>query len=176
MSLLALIREFLILGATGFGTSMVPYFEKRFVDELKWIEKEDFLSILQIAQTLPGLNSTNMAVMIGDRLGGPIGAVACTLAMLLPGVLGLALLGGLFTTYRDNPTVARFLNGVAAAACGVLVATAWRLGKKEIMSFEVLLVLAAVVLMSGFQLSLPIVLAILVPIGVYLHRPGKAKA
>lgn len=170
-SLLRLALVFAGMGATGFGTSMVPYYRSRLVDDLGWLDEAEFLQALKIAQALPGLNATNLSVIIGDRLAGPKGAVLATLALILPGAITLLALGGLYTQYRHDPSVDRALDGVAAAAAALLLATTWRVGKTQILSRQVVLVLATALAAGYFQLSLPLVLLLMVPISVWSCRP-----
>lgn len=172
VGLLRLARVFGGMGATGFGTSMLPYYRSRLVEDLRWISEDEFLNALKIGQAMPGLNATNLSVIIGDKLAGRAGAVVATLALLLPGALCLCLMGGVFMAHRNDPGLDRTLDGVAAAAAGILLATSWKLGKKQLMSRQVVLVLATAIAAGYYQLSLPVVLLIMLPLSIWACRPG----
>ncbi len=62
-----IFAEFLMIGATSFG-GVVPYLRGRLVDHRGWLDDRDFVEMLSMSQSLPGLNATNMAVLLGDRL------------------------------------------------------------------------------------------------------------
>ncbi len=173
VSLARLGWVFARMGATGFGTSMLPYYRLRLVEDLEWITEDEFLQALKIAQALPGLNATNLSVILGDRLAGPRGAVVATVALILPGAISLLVLGGLYTQYRHDPAVDRALDGVSAAAAAILLATTWRVGKAQLMSRQVLLVALTAVLAGVLQWSLPLVLLLTVPLGVWSCRPRR---
>jgi len=63
---------FLLVGGTSFGGGVVAYLRNALVQKKKWIDDVEFLEITSISNTLPGLNATNMAILVGDRLGGTI--------------------------------------------------------------------------------------------------------
>ena len=57
---------FLLIGATSFGGGVVAFLREGLVAKHRWVDDEQFISMLSISQTLPGLNATNMAVLVGD--------------------------------------------------------------------------------------------------------------
>ncbi|MGC2764727.1 MAG: chromate transporter, partial [Candidatus Acidiferrum sp.] len=61
--------EFLIIGATSFG-GVVPYLRSSLVTKRHWIDDKEFVEMLSISQSLPGLNATNMAILVGEKLRG----------------------------------------------------------------------------------------------------------
>ena len=67
--------EFLIIGATSFG-GVVPYLRGSLVTKRHWIDDKEFVEMLSISQSLPGLNATNMAVLVGEKLRGALGSIA----------------------------------------------------------------------------------------------------
>src|SRR5271154_3476097 len=78
--------EFLIIGATSFG-GVVPYLRDSLVTKRRWIDDKEFVEMLSISQSLPGLNATNMAIQVGDKLGGALGSLAAILGICLPGAV-----------------------------------------------------------------------------------------
>ena len=67
---------FLLIGATSFGGGVLAYLRSSLVDKHRWIDDPTFVQMLAMSQSLPGLNSSNMAVLVGDRLRGAVGAAA----------------------------------------------------------------------------------------------------
>ena len=65
-----IFRAFLLIGATSFGGGVVAYLRSSLVEKHRWIDDRTFVECLAIGQTLPGLNATNMSVLVGDRLRG----------------------------------------------------------------------------------------------------------
>jgi chromate transporter len=77
--------QFLIIGATSFGGGAVAYLRSSLVGKNKWLDDQSFLELFSISQSLPGLNTTNMAILAGDRLRGWLGALAAVFGIIVPG-------------------------------------------------------------------------------------------
>src|ERR1039457_1900699 len=92
----------------------------------------EFLLIGATSQTLPGLNATNMAILVGDELRGALGAIAAVVGICLPGALLMYAVGMAYHVHGDRPMVTAALKGVAAAAVGLILATTWQLGRKSL--------------------------------------------
>ena len=126
ISILNIFLEFLLIGATSFGGGVVAYLRSGLVTKRGWVDDQKFVEYLAISQTLPGLNATNMAVLVGDRLRGFFGALAAIVAICLPGALLMLIAGVMYQAHGDNPLVTAMLRGVAAAAVGLILATTIR--------------------------------------------------
>jgi chromate transport protein ChrA len=79
------------------------------------------LDALEISQALPGLNSVNLSVIVGDTLAGIPGAITAVLGFVLPDAIVIMALGVAWGAQAHNPNVRDFLIGVAAAAVGLLI-------------------------------------------------------
>ena len=88
-----IFRVFLIAGAVSFGGGVVAYLREYLVRASHWLSDEDFMSALEISETLPGLNSVNIAVITGDDLRGVPGAAAAVAGLMLPGAVFVMVLG-----------------------------------------------------------------------------------
>src|SRR5258708_13425355 len=84
VSLREIFLTFLAIGATSFGGGVVAYLRNSLVTAKGWLDEPQFLAALEISQALPGLNATNMSVIVGDRLPGPPGPLAAFLGITLP--------------------------------------------------------------------------------------------
>ncbi|CAH1673158.1 chromate transporter [Chelatococcus asaccharovorans] len=172
VGLVDIFVTFLIIGATSFGGGVVAYLRNSLVIKKGWLDEERFLSALEIAQTLPGLNATNMSVIVGDRLRGPIGAFIAFLGMTLPGATLVMVLGVLYAAHSDNPAVNAALVGVGAASVGMLTAVTLQIGRKQFGSvIDVAIIVVTIVMVSYFHLSLLVVLFTVGPVAVFLYRP-----
>src|SRR5580704_12963722 len=74
-SIAQIFFEFLLIGATSFG-GVVPYLCGSLVTKQHWVDDKEFVEMLSISQSLPGLNATNMAVLVGEKLRGALGSIA----------------------------------------------------------------------------------------------------
>jgi chromate transporter len=169
----AIFSTFLVIGSVSFGGGMVAYLRDMLVGRRRWVSDDEFLAALEIGQTLPGLNSTNVSILVGDQLRGIRGAVAAFLGVMLPGTLVLLVVGLLYGVHGTRPGVARVLDGASAAAVALLAVVTVQLGRKQLAgAIDLLLMLATVVAVSHFHVRLVVVLALLGPLAVWLHRPA----
>jgi len=166
--------QFLLIGAISFGGGILAYERILLVEKRKWLSADEFMAYLAISQTMPGLNSVNMAVLSGDHLRGALGALIATIGLILPGSLFVLGMGVLYASTSDHPLANLILIGIAAAASGLLAAITYRIGEDNWRHLKSLLIIVATfILMSIAKLSLPIVLLIMAPIAIYLYRPSQ---
>jgi chromate transporter len=176
VSLGKLFSVFALIGVTSFGGGIVAYLRRALVDKEKWLDEDGFMAALEISQTLPGLNSTNMSVIVGRRLRGAAGALAATLGMILPGAVIVTGLGFAYVALRHDPKVAVVLTGVAAAAVGLLLQVTLKIGWKQLISpRDLALVVGVFVLVGIFHVSLLVTLVAVAPLAIWMHRPRREK-
>ncbi len=121
-----LFGAFTRLALQGFG-GVLPVAQHELVERLGWVEREEFLRLLSIAQVLPGPNVVNLALMIGDRFFGWRGALTALLGMLLAPSVVVLTLAVAAMQLRELPWVAGALRGMAVVAAGLVASTAIRL-------------------------------------------------
>jgi chromate transporter len=168
---------FLLVGATSFGGGVVAYLHSALVKHRGWLNNEEFTELLAISQTLPGLNATNMAVLVGDRLGGVPGALAGLVGMCLPGGILMSIAGAVYLMQGEQPMVLSMLRGVAAAATGLILATTVQLGRKSFVKFvDLLLIAVSAAAVTVFHLPVPIVVLTVGPLAIFLYRPRRKEA
>ena len=168
--------QFLIIGATSFG-GVVPYLREGLVTKNHWVDDKEFVELLSISQSLPGLNATNMAVLLGDRLKGWMGAVAGVIGMCLPGATIMLFVGIMYRIHGDHAFITYMLKGVAAAATGLLLATVIQLGKKSLAhQFDLVFVLVTVLAVNRLHLGVPKTLIFVGLAAIFVHYPRKSAA
>jgi chromate transporter len=176
VSLSQLFRVFLYIGATSFGGGVVAYLREHLVERQHWLDEDRFLAVLEIGETVPGLISTNVSVIVGSRLRGVAGAIVSVLGITLPGAIVVFVLGLLYAHFRNDPDVGAVLHGVGAAAVGLILAVTLQIGGRELEGWRDLAILvAAFVLVGVLHVSLVPVLVMLGPIAIGMNRPD-AKA
>jgi len=173
VSLGRLFRVFALIGVTSFGGGIVAYLRHALVEQEKWLDDEEFMAALEISQTLPGLNSTNMSVIVGRKLRGAAGAVVAVLGMILPGAVIVTALGFAYVALRHDPKVAVILTGVAAAAVGLLLQVTLKIGWRQLIRPKDLIFVAAVFVLVGvLHISMVVTLVTLAPLAIWMNRPG----
>lgn len=176
-SLARIAHVFFMIGATSFGGGVVAYLRQALVEREEWFNDDQFLRILELSQTLPGLNSVNMAVLAGDEVRGTRGAAVAGLAMIVPGVIFVMGLGAVYVLYAKDAWMNALLSGAAAAAVGLLLATTFQLGKKQFSKpIDLALVLATAYAVGELRISLMYVVPVVGGIAIWLYRPRRTKS
>lgn len=121
-----LFASFFKIGAFTFGGgwAMISIIEREIVTKYNWVRREDFLDLLAVAQSLPGILAVNIAVAVGDSLRGRRGSVASALGTILPSFL-IILCIALFLTpdlINGNPVLAAVFKGIRPAVVALIVA------------------------------------------------------
>ena len=175
-SVLDVFVTFLIIGATSFGGGVVAYLRSALVSKKKWMDDVEFLELMSISNTLPGLNATNMSILVGDRMRGTVGSIAAMIGMCVPGFIFMTIAGILYQHSGDRPIITAMLKGVAAAAVGLIAATWFQIGKKTVKGFyDAFFILAAVLGINHFKLSVPVVLLAVGSLAIFVNRPNKGR-
>lgn len=173
-SVLQIFLAFLSIGATSFGGGVVAYLRAGLVTRNKWVDDETFLELLSICQSLPGLNASNMAILVGDRLRGTAGAAAALLGICLPG--GLMMVAAAIAYGSQNAqggVVNAMLHGVSAAAVGMVLAVTIQLGRKSVTRLaDVVFVVLTVIGVTVLHQSVLLVLAVVGAMAIFWYRPG----
>jgi chromate transporter len=169
----AMFELFLTIGSISFGGGVVAYLKEYLVDNSKWLTDEEFLTALEIGETIPGLISVNLAVIVGDTLRGIPGVIVAVLGMMLPGTILVMTLGILWESQGHNPAVSAFLHGVAASAVGFLSCTFIHIGRKQLTRLpDAVIVLLTFVAIGILRFPLWSVFVTIVPLSIWLYRPA----
>jgi chromate transporter len=127
----AILATFLKLGATSFGGGTSAWMHREVVGRRGWLSEENFLETLTVAQVMPGANPVNLAVYVGLRLRGFIGAALAGFGMIAPAFCIILLLGFAYSHLSGYPQTHVVLGGLAcvgiAATLTMGVKTARRL-------------------------------------------------
>jgi len=165
--------EFLIIGASSFG-GVVPYLRGSLVTKRHWVDDKEFVEMLSISQSLPGLNATNMAVLVGEKLRGWMGSIAAIIGVCLPGGVLMYVVGMFYRIHGDHDFVTAALKGVAAAAVGLILSTVVGLSKKSLAGkFDFVFMALTVIAVNRLHQSVPRTLVAVGLLAILFHRPRK---
>ena len=171
-SLWRLFWVFLVMGATSIGGGVVGYLRSGLVIRQRWIDDATFVELLSISQTLPGLNATNMSILVGDRLRGTPGAVLAALGMCLPGAALMTAAAFAYGVGGDDPVSRAFLHAIAAGAVGLILVVMVQLGAKTLEGFaDYVFVAVTALLVAGLGVSVPFALIGGGAVAIWWHRP-----
>ena len=113
-SLLKLFVTFFRIGLFTFGGgyAMIPLIENDVVERNGWLKKDEFLDLLAVAQSAPGVFAVNMAVFVGYKLRGKRGALAASFGCVLPSVVIILLIALFFRRFRHIEVVNNIFMGI----------------------------------------------------------------
>jgi chromate transporter len=175
-SLLDLFLAFTGIAVMGFG-GVLPWARRMLVEQRRWLTAEEFTEVLSLGQFLPGGNIINVAVVIGGRLGGPLGSIATVAGLMTAPMIVVIMAGALYLRYQHLPSVHGALSGMAAAAIGLIVS----MGVKMVQPFvakrapvPLLFALLTFVAVGLFRVPLPLAVLVLAPLGIAAAWRGLA--
>ncbi|RKG40090.1 chromate transporter [Acinetobacter rongchengensis] len=162
----ALFLGFSKLGLMGFG-GVLPLAQRLIVEDQKWLTAEQFTDLLGVCQILPGGNIVNMAVAIGYDFAGLKGAISAVFGLMLAPTIIVISLYQLYAQFQEIPMVQHMIQGLAAAAAGLLFATGFKMLKPMMKSkLTYFTILLTIIFMLLIKLPLALTLLILVAINM----------
>ena len=128
---ITLFKTFVKIGAftLGGGYAMIPIIEAEVVDRHKWIDKDEFLDLIAIAQSCPGVFAVNISIFIGYKLRGVRGAICTAMGASLPSFLIILLIAMFFHSLMDVPWIAAMFNGIRPAVVALIAVPTFNLAK-----------------------------------------------
>jgi len=130
-------RTFFRIGmfTLGGGYAMIPIIEAEVVDKHKWVSKEEFLDLIAIAQSCPGVFAINISIFIGYKLRRLRGALATALGTALPSFIIILLIAMFFHRFQDNPVVESIFKGIRPAVVALIAVPTFNLAKSANISW-----------------------------------------
>ena len=174
-SLIELFTTFSKIGlfTMGGGYAMIPLMERDIVDRNAWVKKEDFLDLLAVAQSAPGVFAVNIAIFIGYKLRGVRGAVAASLGSVLPSVVCILLIALFFQNFRHYKIVENIFLGLRPAVVALIAAPVFSVARSaKITRTTVWIPVLSALLIVAFGVS-PIYIILAAGVGGFVY--GKIK-
>lgn len=113
----------------GGGYAMVPLIENEIVDKRHWLGREDFVDLLAISQSAPGILAVNISIFIGYRLKGVPGSIVTALGTVLPSFLIILAIALFFHNFKDNAVVEKIFKGIRPAVVALIAAPTFSMAK-----------------------------------------------
>ena len=124
-------KTFFKIGAftLGGGYAMIPIIQSEVVDKHKWIDKEEFLDLIAIAQSCPGVFAINISTFIGYKMRKEKGAICSALGTARPSFMIILLIAMCFHRFMDIPWIAAMFNGIRPAVVALIAVPTFNLAK-----------------------------------------------
>lgn len=114
----------------GGGYAMIPAMEHEFVDVNGWLTKDEFVDVMLVAQTTPGIFAVDMASHIGYKMRGVLGGIVGAVGIALPSIVVITLIAMFFQSFRENIWVEKFFRGVRPAVVALIAAPCFKIARK----------------------------------------------
>ena len=171
MKSLSLFSAFFRIGAftIGGGYAMIPLIQREIVDNQHWLDEEEFLNMIALAQAAPGVIAVNSAIFIGYRIDGWRGLLASVLGAVLPSFVIILALALAFQQFRDNEYVERFFLGLRPAVVALIASPVFKLAKSaRLTRYNIWIPITAALLIWLVGLN-PIYVILIAGIGGYAY-------
>lgn len=170
--LLAIYKVFFSIGAMSFGGGLIPWIQREVVTLRGWMSDEDFLPGVALSQILPGVNSTNLAVFIGQKLRGLAGAAVALTGMLTGPFIVMIIATATYQQILGYKPLQIAMTGIAAAAIGMILRTGIGAVKTSMSGILPVAVMAATFVAIGI-LKWPLiwVVAVMTPLSIAAAWP-----
>lgn len=131
----------------GGGYAMLPLIQREVVDRKGWIDEEEFLNMIALAQAAPGLIAVNSAIFIGWRVGGWKGVCGAVLGAVLPSFLIILAIAMVFQEWKEYPAVEAAFKGIRPAVVALIAAPLFKMAKSAKISWVTALIPIAAALL-----------------------------
>lgn len=159
----------------GGGYAMIPIIQEEVVEKKSWIEEEEFLDIIAVAQGSPGPVAINTSIFVGYRLKGLRGAITCMLATALPSFLIILLIAMVFFQHRNNPVVEKVFFGIRPAVVALIGSAVYKMYRSSrIKGMRLLIAILSTAIIVFTNIS-PIYLILAGGIGAILYYRNKER-
>lgn len=156
----------------GGGYVIVPLMKKKFSEEYKWIDEDEILDLVAIAQSAPGVIAINSSIILGYRLAGIFGAVIAVTATVLPPLIIISIISLFYIAFRDNIIVNTVLKGMQAGVAAVIADVVFSMASKIIKAKELLPIMTMIIVFIAsyfFKVNLVLIIFLCGAIGAF-HR------
>ncbi len=104
----------------GGGYVMIPLIQKEIVENRKWVSDGEFVDMLGIAQSIPGVMAVNLAISAGYRIKGVRGSVAAAMGAVLPSFSVILVIAVFLSRGFSNPIVESIFSGIRPAVAALI--------------------------------------------------------
>ena len=167
------VRAWFLISLQTFGgpAGQIAVMQRTLVDEKRWIGQRRFLHAMNYSMLLPGPEAQQLATYVGWLLHGTRGGLVAGGLFVLPGVLALLVLSGVYVAFGDTTAVTALFAGLAPAVVAIVAQAVLRVGRRALTSPALRgIALAAFLALALFAVPFPVVVALAGVTGWALHR------
>ena len=145
MILWQLFSSFFRIGCftIGGGYAMLPLMQKEVVDNKHWLTENDFVDMLALVQSAPGVIAVNTSVFVGYRIKGITGAIFAALGCILPSFIMILCVAYFFSQFNENEHIIRIFKGIRPAVVALIAASVVKLAMNQKINVSFVIILIA---------------------------------
>ena len=140
---------------------IVTLMKNKFVDECHWIEEDEMLDLVAIAQSAPGAIAVNGAIVVGYKLAGIIGVLVATVATVIPPFIIISVISAFYILFRENRFIAYILDGMQAGVGAVIASVSIQMGFDIVKANRISSIIMATVFVLSLYFKINIIYIIL---------------
>ena len=162
--LLVLFLKTLYISAFTFGGGfvIVTFMKKCFVDELHWIDENEMLDLIAIAQSSPGAIAVNGAIVVGYKLAGMPGIFCAILGAILPPFVIITAISAFYTAFKENFFIQNMLSGMRAGVGAVIISVVYDMGRGVTkLRSPILIMIMIAAFLANYYFKINVILIIL---------------
>ena len=155
----------------GGGYVIVTLLKQKFVDELHWIDEEEMLDMVAIAQSSPGAIAVNGAIVVGYKIGGIPGVLISVLGAVIPPFIIITAISFFYKAFRDNFIIHAVLKGMKSGVCAVIFSVVFDMAANIVRKHEpvqILIMIAAFVADYIFDVNVVVLVILTALLGAVL--------
>mgnify|MGYP001026850612 FL=1 len=104
----------------GGGYAMIPLIEREVINR-GWLDKQDFMDLFAVTQSIPGIFAVNISIFVGYKLKKISGSIVCALGTILPSFIIILAIALFFNHFQDNIRVVKIFNGIRPAVVALIL-------------------------------------------------------
>ena len=172
-----LLELLIVFFNSGGGIAMLPLLQNTLINEKKWFTKEEFVDIVAVCQSLPGVVAINMATYVGYKKKGLIGSIVSTFGVTVPSFIMILIIAKFISSLGDNRVAMGAMAGLRAAALGMVVVALIQLMPAAIKNkWALLAAIVAFVLIAVLRVNTAYVILLFAVLGITVTMVNSRKA
>ena len=149
----------------GGGYAMLPLIQREVVEQKKWIAESDFVDMIAVSQSVPGILAVNIAILTGYRIKGTLGSIVATLGAVLPSFFIILLIALFFRNFQENPYVIKIFKAVRPAVVALIAVPVFTTARSVGINLKTIVIPVAAAFLIGYWGVSPIYIVLAAALG-----------
>jgi chromate transporter len=153
----------------GGGYAMIPLIQKEVVERKQWIAPADFIDLIALSQSVPGILAVNIAIFTGYRMKGNAGSIIATLGAVLPSFVIILLIALFFNQFKENPYIAKMFSAIRPAVVALIAVPVFSTAKAVGINLKTVIIPVAAAFLIWYWGISPIYIVLAAALGGIIY-------